>query len=48
MIDLLNLSKWYGISENIEVAKGKYEIPKTIKEAKEQSKRIWHARKLSK
>ena len=48
MIELLNLTEWYGISENIEIAKGKFKIPETIKEATEQSKRIWHARKLLK
>ena len=42
-IKLLHSNQWYGCSENIEIAKGKNEIPKTWKEAKEQIKRyrLW-------
>ena len=39
MIKLLRLYDYYGISETIEIAKGKYEIPLTIKRALEQKKR---------
>ena len=30
IIDLLNASDWYGISENVDIAKGKYKAPKNI------------------
>lgn len=36
IIALLGISNFYGISENIDIAKGKYEIPKTTKEAIKQ------------
>lgn len=45
-IDLLQLSNWYGISKNIEIAKGKYEKIYTLKEGVEKAKRIWQLRKL--
>ena len=32
-IDLLHVMKHYGVSENIEIAKGKYAKPKTVKGA---------------
>lgn len=32
IIDLLNASELYGVSENIEIAKGKYELPKDWKD----------------
>lgn len=38
-IKLLHSNEWYGQSETIEIAKGKNEIPKTWKQAKEQIKR---------
>lgn len=45
-IKLLQSGDWYGCSENIEIAKGKNELPKTWREVKEQIKRrkyfIWH------
>ena len=42
VIDLLQLDEWLGVSENVEIAKGKYKLPKTIKEGKTQIKRKWH------
>ena len=39
ILNLLSKSDYYGYSETIEVAKGKYKIPKTIKEKREQIKR---------
>lgn len=39
IIQLLQLHEHYGVSENIEIAKGKNELPKTFKQAKTQLKR---------
>lgn len=44
VIDLLNLYEFYGISEDIDIAKGKYKYPETIREAKELLKRIWKSK----
>jgi hypothetical protein len=40
IIDLLNASDWYGESELIEIAKGKYSAVRNYKEMKEQLKRL--------
>ena len=42
ILDLLALDEFYGGTEAIEIAKGKYELKKTIKEGYEQGKRIAH------
>lgn len=39
ILELLSLYDYIGVSENIDIAKGKYKIPLTIKEKKEQFKR---------
>ena len=39
ILELLNSSEFYGQDELIEIAKGKYKLPMSIKEAKEQHKR---------
>ena len=31
ILDLLQIEEWYGSSEIIEIAKGKYELPTTFK-----------------
>jgi hypothetical protein len=41
ILDLLALDEHYGQSEVIEIAKGKYQLPKTFKQAFEQIKRQW-------
>ena len=41
IIQLLQLHEHYGISENIEIAKGKNEIPKTFKKGFKQLKRLY-------
>jgi len=41
ILDMLNMLPHYNQSENIEIAKGKYELPKTFKMAFEQIKRQW-------
>jgi hypothetical protein len=44
VIDLLNLGEFYGVSDDIDIAKGKYKYPSTIKEAKMLLKRIWKSK----
>lgn len=39
ILDMLKIDDFYGKSEFIDIAKGKYEIPKTIKGAYKQGKR---------
>ncbi len=47
LLDLLKIDDWYGASENIEIAKGKYQLPKTLKQGLTQIKRSykWQTRK---
>lgn len=45
VIDLLNLGDFYGVSEDIDIAKGKYKYPETIKECKLLLKRIWKSKR---
>ena len=45
VIDLLNLDDFYGMNEDVDVAKGKYKYPQSIKEAKLLLKRIWKSKK---
>ena len=33
IIDTLSISKWYNVSERVEIAKGKNAYPKTLKDA---------------
>ena len=42
LLEILALDNYYGVSENIEILKGKYSIPKNIKQAYEQGKRLAH------
>lgn len=44
ILDLLALDEFYGQSELIEIAKGKFERPKTFKKAFKQIKREWKIR----
>lgn len=39
VLKLLNADDFYGVSENIEIAKGKYKLPTSIKEGIKQFKR---------
>ena len=39
IIELLKLDDYYGKSELIEIAKGRYKAPETIKEGVKQAKR---------
>ena len=40
IIRLLNLDNFYGQGETIEIAKGKYKLPTTLKEGIKQIKRL--------
>ena len=42
IIDLLNTHEWYGVSENIDIAKGKYKAVKDMTELKQSLKRTYH------
>ncbi len=39
ILELLNFQEYLGVSETIEIAKGKYKIPYTVSEAFNQFKR---------
>ena len=39
VLKLLNIDEFYGVSENIEIAKGKCKMPESLKEGFEQIKR---------
>lgn len=39
ILDMLTIDEFYGISENIDIAKGKYKIPSNLKEVVKQTKR---------
>lgn len=47
ILQLLQLHEHYGVSENIEIAKGKNELPTSFKLASKQLKRLikWQSRK---
>lgn len=44
-IKLLRKSNFYNVSENVEIAKGKYEIASSWQIAKDKIKRQWHTKK---
>jgi|11_taG_2_1085331.scaffolds.fasta_scaffold294737_2 hypothetical protein len=46
LFKLLKSNDFYGCTENIEIAKGKYKMPETLKEGYEQIKRSikWQTR----
>jgi hypothetical protein len=46
LIEMLNASKYYGVSDRVEIAKGKYQIPITWKDAwKKIIRELWLKRK---
>jgi hypothetical protein len=45
LINILNSNDYYGVSQNIEIAKGKHEKVYTFKDLKRKIKRIWLSRK---
>jgi hypothetical protein len=44
IIDLLNTSEHYGVSKNIDIAKGYYQIPLSFSKAKKQLIRIFKSK----
>jgi hypothetical protein len=42
IIDLLSLDDYYGKSERIEIAKGRYEFPTTTSSTIHYIKRVWY------
>ena len=44
-IKLLHTEDFYGLSEFIEIAKGKYELPKSIKIGRRKIKLAWHVKR---
>ena len=42
VLKLLQLDDFYGESEVIEIAKGKYKMPESLKEGVKQIKRAWN------
>lgn len=42
ILELLSISEHYGISERVEIAKGKYELIGSWKDCKKKIKRILH------
>ena len=42
VLKLLNVDEFYGISETIEIAKGKYKLPLTIREGVKLIKRTYY------
>ena len=44
IISLLNADEHYGISETIDIAKGKNKLPETLREGFKQVKRLRHGR----
>ena len=48
IIDLLHLDKHYGVSHEVDIAKGLYKIPYNLTETKEKVVRIIKARKWRK
>jgi hypothetical protein len=45
VLELLQLHEWLNCSENIEIAKGKYQLPTTLKGATKKIKREWQSRR---
>lgn len=45
ILELLNASDWYGVSENVDIAKGKYKAASSFSEVKQQIKRDYYGRK---
>ena len=40
ILDLLKIDNWHAISENVDIAKGKYKLETTIKGKMKQDKRL--------
>jgi hypothetical protein len=44
LIDLLTLDQFYGVSQKVDIAKGLYKKPETLKECGELITRIYYGR----
>jgi hypothetical protein len=44
ILQLLTMDDYYGVSEQVDIAKGKYELVDSIKEGYKQGKRIAHGK----
>ena len=44
IIDLLVVNEYYGVSKNVDFAKGSKKIPYTWKQVKQLIKRMWHGK----
>lgn len=47
ILDLLNSSDWYGVSEDVDIAKGKYKAVKNMAEVKQSLKRSYYGARNS-
>ena len=45
LIDLLNMSDFYGETKRIDIAKGYYQIPPSFKKGTKQLKRVWKSKR---
>jgi hypothetical protein len=45
IIDIIVLTEFYGVSENMDIAKGKYKLPSSVGECGRLLKRIWKSKK---
>jgi hypothetical protein len=45
IIDIIVLTEFYGVSENMDIAKGKYKLPSSFGECGRLLKRIWKSKK---
>tara|TARA_R100000329_G_C7609519_1_gene216258 strand:+ start:1727 stop:1876 length:150 start_codon:yes stop_codon:yes gene_type:complete len=45
ILELLNASDWYGVSENIDIAKGKYKACENMGDVKELIKRVYYGKR---
>lgn len=45
VLDFLLKNELIGVSKNIDIAKGKYELASSFKEARKKIKRIWQLKK---
>ncbi len=44
IVEMLKIDNFYGVSERIDIAKGKYKAPLTFSESKDIIKRNWYGK----
>ncbi len=47
ILELLNTNDWYGVSEDVDIAKGKYKAVKNMAEVKQSLKRSYYGTRNS-